>query len=146
MNGLEFKREIERIFKVAREMYPNITNDMLDTNGAIHYMNGNDGTDFDWNVNDRLCEFYVFHKNEMSFIKAFVNSDNTIDMYIYETDDAMQPTYKFTEEMEKVKASSFAKIMNYIADDNELWDKPIDELDWDVDVMECPEIEDDEDW
>ena len=77
----------------------------------------------------------------MGFIKAFVNSDNTIDMYIYETDDAMQPTYKFTEEMENVKASSFAKIMNYIADDNGLWDKPIDELDWDVDSLECDEID-----
>ena len=66
-------------------------------------------------------------------------------MYIYETDDAMQPTYKFTEEMEKVKANSFAKIMNYIADDNGLWDKPIDELDWDVDIMECYDISENDD-
>jgi hypothetical protein len=44
MNGYEFKREIERIFKVARNMYPNVTDEMLDTNGAIYYMNGNDST------------------------------------------------------------------------------------------------------
>lgn len=141
MNGYEFKREIERIFKVARNMCPNVTDGMLDANGAIYYMNGNDSTPFDWNCNNRLCEFFIFHKNGMGFIKAFVNSDNTIDVYIYETDDAIQPTYKFTEEMEKVKASSFAKIMNYIADDNGLWDKPIDELDWDVDSSECDEID-----
>ena len=141
MNGYEFKREIERIFKVARNMCPNVTDEMLYTNGAIHYMNGNDSTPFDWNCNNRLCEFLIFHKNEMGFIKAFVNSDNTIDVYIYETDDAMKPTYKFTEEMEKVKASSFAKIMNYIADDKGLWDKPIDELDWDADSLECDEID-----
>ena len=42
MNGYEFKREIERIFKVARNMYPNVTDDMLDANGAIQYMNGMD--------------------------------------------------------------------------------------------------------
>ena len=35
MNGYEFKREIERIFNVARNMYPNVTDDMLDTNGAM---------------------------------------------------------------------------------------------------------------
>ena len=142
MNGYEFKREIERIFRVARNMYPNITDEMLDANGAIYYMNGNDSTPFDWNCNNRLCEFLIFHKNEMGFIKAFVNSDNTIDVYIYENDDAMRSTYKFTE------------IMNYIADDNRLWDKPIDELDWDVDVMECYDIsetededeEDDDEW
>lgn len=38
-----------------------------------------------------------------------------------------------------------AKVMNYIADDNNLWDKPIDELDWDVDVMKCDEIDNEED-
>ena len=131
-------------------MCPNITDDMLDSNGAIYYMNGNDSTPFDWNCNNRLCEFYVFHKNEIGFIKAFVNSDNTIDMYIYE-DTGMSPTYKFTEEMENLKASSFANLMNYIADDNNLWDKPIDELDWDVDTMECYDIsenddDEEEDW
>jgi hypothetical protein len=145
MNGYEFKREIERIFKIARNMYPNVTDEMLDANGAIHYMNGNDSTVFDWNCNNRLCEFFIFHKNGIGFIKAYVDSDNTIDVYIYETDDAMQPTYKFTEEMENLKASDFAKVMNYIADDNKLWDKPIDELDWDVDVIECYDISETED-
>ena len=67
MNGYEFKREIERIFKVARNMCPNVTDEMLYTNGAIHYMNGNDSTPFDWNCNNRLCEFLIFHKNEMGF-------------------------------------------------------------------------------
>ena len=131
-------------------MCPNITDDMLNSNGAIYYMNGNDSTPFDWNCNNRLCEFYVYHENEIGFIKAFVNSDNTIDMYIYE-DAVMRPTYKFTEEMENLKAISFANLMNYIADDNNLWDKPIDELDWDVDTMECYDIsenddDEEEDW
>ena len=130
MNGYEFKREIERIFRVARNMCPNITDAMLDANGAIH-----------WNCNNRLCEFFIFYKNEVGFIKANINSDNTINVYIYESDDVMQPTYNFTEEMENLKASDFAKIMNYIADDNQLWDKPIDKLNWDVDVMECDEID-----
>ena len=48
---------------------------------------------------------------------------------------------KFIEKMENVKASSFARIMNYIADEERLWDKPIDELDWDVDSSECDEID-----
>lgn len=144
MNGYEFKREIERIFKVARKMCPNVTDDMLDANGAIYYMNGNDSTPFDWNCNNRLCEFYVFHKNEMGFIKANVNENNTINVYIYE-DGGMQPTYTFKEEMEKVKANSFANLMNYIADDNGLYDKTIDELDWDVDSSECYDISETED-
>lgn len=118
MNGYEFKREIERIFKVARNIYPNVTDEMLYTNGAIHYMNGNDSTPFDWNCNNRLCEFFIFHKNEMGFIKAFVNSDNTIDMYIYETDDAMQPNGTinydsgFCDEYNKNAITIYAKDLN----------------------------------
>lgn len=145
MNGFEFKREIGRIFKVARKMYPSITDDMLCNNGAIYYMNGNDSTEFDWNMNDRLCEFFVFHKNGYEFIKACVNKDNSIDMYIFE-DGGMKPTYIFTEEMEGLKSSSFANLMNYIADDEDLWDRPIDELDWDIDTMECYDISDEEEY
>lgn len=141
MNGNKFKKKIERIFKVAREMCPNITDDMLDTNGAIHYMNGNDGTPFDWNANDRLCEFYVYHKNEMGFIKAFVNRDNTIDVYIYE-DGGMKPTHTFTEKMYDLKAKDFATIMDSIADREYLYDRPIDELNWNVDTMDLYEIDD----
>lgn len=69
MNGYEFKREIERIFKVARNMYPNVTDDMLDTNGAIYYMNGNDSTPFDWNCNNRLCEFLFSIKMRLDLLR-----------------------------------------------------------------------------
>lgn len=147
MNGYEFKREIERIFKAARNICPNITDDMLDTNGAIYYMNGNDSTPFDWNCNDRLCEFYVYHENEMGFIKAFVNRNNTIEVYIYE-DGGMSPTHKFTKKMENLKAIDFANLMNYIADDKGKWDEPIDKLNWDVDTSKCYDIdeEEEEEW
>lgn len=147
MNGSEFKREIERIFKAARNMCPNITDDMLDASGAIYYMNGNDSTSFDWNCNNRLCEFFMFHKNEIGFIKALVNRDNTVNVYIYE-DGNLKPTCTFTEKMESLKASDFANLMNYIADDKKEWDKSIEELDWDFDTSECYDIsefdEDDE--
>ena len=40
--------------------------------------------------------------------------------------------------------------MNYIADDNGFYDKPINELDWDVDTSECYNIsetdDEDEEW
>lgn len=141
MTGYEFKKEIERVFKVTREKFPNITNDMLDSNGSIYYMNGNDGTSFDWNANDRLCEFYVFHKNEMGFIKALVNRNNIINIYVYE-DGGMKPTYQFTEEIENLDTKSFATLMDNIADREFIYDRPIDELNWNIDISECYAIND----
>ena len=121
-------------------MYPDITDDMLDTDGAIYYMNGNDSTSFDWYCNGRLCEFYMFHKNECGFIKALVNADNTINVYVYE-DGRISPTHSFTEKLETgLNAEDFAKIMNHIADERQLWDKPIDQLDWDVDLKDCDKV------
>lgn len=143
MNGKNFKREIERIFAKARQIYPEITNDMLDTNGAIHYMNGNDGTDFDWSCNDRLCEFYVFHESEMGYIKVCVNKDNTINIYIYK-DGGYSPNFDYTEHF-NYDARDFAELMYTIADREDLYDKPIDELNWDIDTRECYLLEYDDD-
>ena len=52
----DFIDEIIDIEKINREDLYN--------NGAVHYMNGNDGTDFDLQCNGHSCEFYVFWKDE----------------------------------------------------------------------------------
>lgn len=134
MQGKIFKEEIEKIFKEARDKYPDITDKDLDTNGAIHYMNGNDGTDFDWSVNDRLCEFMIFHQDERGFIKVFVGKNNAADVYIYETGD-VSPTQKYQKKL-NVPAEEFASLMYEITDAKGLFDRPIDDLDWNVDSVD----------
>lgn len=46
--------------------------------GAIHYMNANDGTGFDYSANDRSCEFYVFWKTHDGAIKLVVGRTKMI--------------------------------------------------------------------
>lgn len=62
MNGRTIINKVIEYIKKAREMLPEVTDDMLYGNGAIYYMNGNDGTAFDWEANDRCCEFYMFYR------------------------------------------------------------------------------------
>ena len=133
MRGSEFKKEIEKIFKEAREKFPHITDEMLDSDGAIYYMNGNDSTPFDWEVNGRLCEFFIFHKNERGFIKILVGKKNKINIYVYE-DGSMRPTYDECISLRSGPAWQFYRLMCHIADDKLLWNKPIDELDWNIEV------------
>lgn len=124
-----FKGEITRIIGEVREKFPVPDEQLLD-NGTVYYMNGNDGTDFDFSVNNRLCEFMVFYSNsEMGFIKILVNSDNSIDVYIYD-DGATSPKEHYTDELECVEAKEFALVMYNIADLNRLWDMNIDNLKW----------------
>ena len=38
--------------------------DELEDSGALFYMNGNNGTEFDWHVNERLSFFMAFYNDE----------------------------------------------------------------------------------
>lgn len=45
----------------------------LEENGAVYYMNGKNGTEFDWYVNDHLPSFMVFYNDEQNLgaVKLF---------------------------------------------------------------------------
>lgn len=115
------KRIIDMIEYIKTE-YP-IDGEELD--GKIYYMNGNDGTDFDWNCNGRTCEFMVFHENEMGYIKLTVNKDNSVDVYVYQ-DGGMRPTAErvmFYDE----NPIELANFLFRTFDENGLWDETIEE-------------------
>lgn len=77
--------DIESFIENLKVKYNLKAEDLYD-NGAIYYMNGNDGTDFDYQANGRTCEFYVFFKDEVGAIKCFVDKDN-ICAYVYDKED-----------------------------------------------------------
>lgn len=56
-------------------------------------MNGNDGTSFDWKINDSTCEFERFYKStKMGAIKVYVcvrHDRYMIEGYVYKTDKTM---------------------------------------------------------
>lgn len=133
MKGTEFKNEIIRIMQEARRMCPEITDDQLCENGAIYYMNGNDGTRFDWKENNHLCEFFVFHKNEKGFIKVYINKNNSVDIFIF-PDAGRFPNKEMKMQLQNVSAEDFMKLMLRIAEQEGLDDASIDEMNWDVEV------------
>ena len=45
---------------------PDQKREAFEENGAIYYMNGKNGTEFDWFVNERLSDFFVFYNDEES--------------------------------------------------------------------------------
>lgn len=140
INGKEAIQIVRDYFEKARKMMPEVTDDMLCDNGdgeKIYYMNGNDSTRFDWDCNDRLCEFFMFYKStEMGFIKVFVNKDDTINGYMYKEE------YKYGDEPIRLKRERIGEgnalyltiLMDKIADQKQLWDKPIGELDFETEL------------
>lgn len=141
--------QIVNIINEVREEYPIIGNEL---DGKIYYMNGNDGTAFDWNCNERVCEFMVFHENEMGYIKLMVYKDNLITIYVY-ADGGMHPTKELERHYDK-NPLELANFLYRTFDMNNLWNEPIEDyMDADCDgwihwaLLEDEEDEwEDEEW
>lgn len=114
--------QIVNIINEVREEYPIIGNEL---DGKIYYMNGNDGTAFDWNCNERVCEFMVFHENEMGYIKLMVYNDNEIKVYVY-SDGGMHPTKELERHYDK-NPLELANFLHRTFDMNNLWDEPVED-------------------
>lgn len=159
MKSYKLIQKVREYFAMARELMPEVTDDMLYDEGdgeKIYYMNGNDGTEFDWSCNERLCEFFMFYKStEMGFIKVYVNDDDTMTGYMYKEE------YKYGDEPIKLQpvelngddALYFAALMNQIADRKRLYDQPISKLNFNYEVtwgeledMRCSDDEEDDEW
>ena len=142
---------IRNYFEEARKQMPEVTDDMLcdeGNNEKIYYMNGNDGTFFDWVMNQRCCEFFMFYKRtEMGFVKVFVNKDDTIYGYMY------KEGYKYGDEPICLKKERLldgdsvylAALLHKKADKENIFDKPICKIDFDYkpSMMEIEEMSDD---
>ena len=147
--GQQIIEKIKAVFADIRKRYPQITDEDLDKNGAIYYMNGNDGTDFDWKVNDNTSEFYMYHANEIGFIKLYVNRGDTYTAYVYPNGE-MKAVETIKGDLDKGDSLYLATILLRKADMNLLWDEDITGIDFSYEPKEW-ELQDmnyeyDEDW
>lgn len=149
--GQQIIEKIKNVFVEIREKYPLITDEDLHSNGAIFYMNGNDGTDFDWNANEHTSEFYIYHENEIGFIKLYVNKGDTYTAYIYPNGE-MSATETVKGDLNDGDSLYLAALLYRKADREYIYDAIIDEIDfsyepdeWELQEMKN-EYDEDEEW
>lgn len=121
--------KIKGVFAEIREKYPLITDEDLYSRGAIFYLNGNDGTDFDWNTNDRCCEFYMLHSNEIGFIKLYANKGDTYTAYVYPNGE-MKAVETIKGNLDEGDSLYLAALLYRKADKEYIYDANIDEIDF----------------
>ena len=137
MRASDYKQIIESIFeKVYSDCRCSVPEDQLLENGAIFYENGADGTEFDWQMNERLCEFMSYWRSsKMGFIKIFINNDGSAEYYVYD-ENSMKPRLSGTFAKDtffgEKSALELAAVMKTIADDQGKFDKSINALDWNI--------------
>lgn len=133
--GQEIIIKITDVFADIRKRYPHITDEDLHSKGAIFYMNGNDGTDFDWSVNERCCEFYIYHSNEIGFIKLCVNVGDTYTAYVYPNGE-MKAVETFKGDLDEGDSLYLATVLWIQADRKLIWDEIITEIDFSYEPKE----------
>jgi len=107
-----------------------IPKEKLEKNGQIIYANGNDGTDFDWEANNRLCEFgYGVEDGSVWAFKLLVNKDGSAEVYCYPNGE-MSPidTVKDDRFMSKLEVEELKDFMYDVADASMNWDMTLEEL------------------
>lgn len=112
-----------------RDRFPEVTDSMLLDNGTIFYMNANDGTMFDFSMNDRTCDFMSFYKSSnYGFFKIFVTRSGLIDGYAYLEEGhgeaiRLEPKHVGAEE-----AKEFARALQLYADNLKKLDCNIEDI------------------
>ena len=130
--------KIKEIIDSNMKLYlPHVKTSDLENDGAIYYMNGKDGTEFDWYVNDKLPPFMVFYNDEANLgaMKVLLYSDGGIVVYIYDEKGKKLikevNTYLDVDETDIFK---LAVILKNEADDNNIWSAGIESINTDIEV------------
>lgn len=116
------------------EYLPDVKSHDLEENGNIYYMNGKNGTEFDWYVNDHISDFMVFYNDEANLgaIKLTLYTNGKIVIYAYgEKGKAAAQKMETSINITAQEMLSVAVLLKKEADDKKIFDRGIDRIDSD---------------
>lgn len=132
--------EIKEIIKQnINEYLPEINPGDLEENGTVYYMNGKNGTEFDWYVNERLPEFMIFYddKEKLGAMKLMLYQNGGVVLYIYaDRGKKVIKEIKTAIEVAENDLFNLAVILKSEADDKRIWDANIDKINTDVEITD----------
>lgn len=130
--------EIKEIIKQnINEYLPEVKPSDLEEDGTVYYMNGKNGTEFDWYVNEHLPSFMVFYndKQNLGAVKLSIYTNGGVVLYIYgdKGNKAIKEVQTSIEVAEN-ELFNLAVVLKSEADDKSVWDANIDEINTDVEI------------
>lgn len=130
--------EIKEIIKQnINEYLPEVKPSDLEENGEVYYMNGKNGTEFDWYVNEHLPSFMVFYndKQNLGAVKLSIYTDGGVVLYIYgDKGNKVIKEVQTSIEVAENELFNLAVILKSEADDKRIWDASIDKINTNVQI------------
>ena len=132
--------EIKEIIKQnINEYLPEVKPSDLEENGTVYYMNGKNGTEFDWYVNEHLPSFMVFYndKQNLGAVKLSIYTNGGVVLYIYgDKGNKVIKEIQTSIEVAENELFNLAVILRSEADEKNIWDASIDKINTDVEITE----------
>ena len=103
----------------------------MEDQGAVFYMNGKNGTEFDWFVNDRLPSFMMFYDDEekLGAVKAMVYKDGTLTLYVYgDRGKSLLQELFGKQDLQEEDLLSLTVLLRRTCDDRRVWDEDIEKI------------------
>ncbi len=133
-----------KIQNAMKENMSEISSDALEEGGKVYYMNGKNGTEYDWFVNDHLPTFMVFYNDEKNLgaAKATVYTDGGMVVYLYdEKGEHLAKEVQAHLDIDKSDLLKLAVCLRCNADDKKIWDAALDRIGSDILPDESTEAE-----
>lgn len=127
----------EIINKSISEYLPDVQSCDLEEKGNVYYMNGKNGTEFDWYVNEHISDFMVFYNDETNLgaVKFTLYTDGKILIHIYgDKGSTIVQRIETSINIAEQEMLNLAVILKKAADDKRIFDKGIDKIDSDIKV------------
>ena len=127
----------EMITKSIQEYLPDVSGGELEENGKVFYMNGKNGTEFDWYVNEHLSNFMVFYNDEKNLgaVKLTLATDGKIAIYVYgDKGNTLVQEIETSLNMTEQEVLALAVLLEKTADSKRIFDEGIDKIDSDLNV------------
>ena len=132
--------DIKEIINENIKIYlPDVKPTDLEENGMIYYMNGKNGTEFDWYVNEKISDFMVFYNDETNLgaIKLTIYYNGEVLLYIYgDKGNKIVKEINTSIEASEDEIFQLAVILKNEADDNRIWDASIEKINTDIEANE----------
>lgn len=125
--------DVERLMREAlKENLPDVGLNELEGNGAVFYMNGKNGTEFDWYVNEHFPAFMIFYndKENLGAVKALLYTDGGLAIYVYGDRGHSEPVHvERALDVTEQELLSLAVVLRDNADAKMIWDADIRKID-----------------
>ena len=118
-----------------KEYLPTVSPSDLEENGMVYYMNGQNGTEFEWHVNEHLPYFMAFYndKQNLGVAKLSILKNGKVKLYLYgEHGKKLAKEIDTSIETTEDELFKLAVVLKNEADDKRIWDASIERINSDI--------------